>query len=182
MVVDEFGVAERVVRDGSFPAWPTSLARGQSWPVAWHHDNRVAAVLFIQHSARVFRWRRPRFDLLVAELTAEDAGPFLCESVTGIGPGSSDDPFGPSPAMADRLVESQTAERVTVSDEGGPARRNALGWGRAGSGVQAVELRTDLGSTRVPVSAPGGYFVIVAAGSDPVLVAHATSDDDRSTP
>jgi hypothetical protein len=73
--VDECDVAERVVRDGSLPAWPTTLARGQSWPVAWHHDDRVAAVLFVQHSARVSRWRRPRFDLLVAELTAGGQAP-----------------------------------------------------------------------------------------------------------
>jgi hypothetical protein len=180
--VDEFGVAERVVRDGSLPAWPTASARGQSWPVAWHHDQSSAAVLFVQHSARLPRWRRPRFDLLIAELTAENAGPFLCDSVSGIGPGSAD-PFGPPPtAGAEGLLECQTAERVTISDEDEPETRHALGWGRAASGVGAVELRTDLGSVRVPVIATGGYFVLVAAGSHPVLVAHATSDGDRTTP
>jgi hypothetical protein len=182
LVMDEFEVAERVVRRGSLPPWPEALARGQSWPVAWHHDDRVGAVLFVQHSAHVSRWLRPRFDLLIAELTAEDDGPFLCDSVGGIGPGPPDDPFGPPPVVTDGLVEAGTAERVTSSDDGELPTHHAVGYGRAGSGIAAVELRTDLASVRVPVVATGGYFVLVAIGSDPELVAHGTSDEGGTAP
>jgi hypothetical protein len=181
-VVDEFGVAERVVRDGSLPAWPAKLARGESWPVAWHRDGDVAAVLFVHHSTRVPRWRGPRFDLLLAELSAEDGGPFACSSVGGMGPGPADDPFGPAPNVTDGLVEGGTAEQVTDSEDGEPPARRAFGWGRTGAAIHAVELRTDLRSARVPVTAPGGYFVVVAAGGAPTIVLHATTGEVGATP
>jgi hypothetical protein len=179
--MDEFDVAERVVRERSLPSRPAALARGQSWPVAWHRSGRCAAVLFVEHSARVPRWRRSQFDLLLAELAAEDGSAFTCDSVGAIGPGSLGDPFAPPPAVSDGLVDGGTAERVEISDDGEPTRRHVLAWGRAGSGTSAVELRTVLESVRVPVVETVGYFVMVAIGSDPELVLHATSDDAGTT-
>lgn len=84
----EFDVAERVVRNGALPRPPSSLAPGQSWPVAWHQIDGFAAVLLVKRSPYVSCWRRPRFDLLVAELASEGGGPFVCDSVGGKGPGS----------------------------------------------------------------------------------------------
>jgi hypothetical protein len=167
----EFDVAERVVRDGVLPRPPASLAHGQSWPVAWHQIDGFAAVLFVQRSPYVSRWRRPRFDLLVAELASEGGGLFVCDSVGGKGPGSRHAPFAAPPPVADGLLEGGTATRVTTRDCGEPLSRHALGWGRAGSGVTAVELRTDVASTRVAVDA-AGYFTVVATGRDPRLDLH----------
>jgi hypothetical protein len=173
----------RACRAGrALPAWPATLARGESWPLSWHRDGDAAAVLFVRHSARVPRWRRPRFDLLLADLFAEDGGQFACSSVDGMGPGLADDPFGPPPAVTDGFVEGGTAERVTVSEAGGPPTRHAVGWGRSGTAIRAVELRTDVSSVRVPVTAPGGYFVVVAPGGAPVIVLHATTGEVGTTP
>ena len=77
--MDEMAVAERVLRDQALPPHPAQLTCGQSWPVAWHQIDGFAEVLFVQRSPYIARCRRPRFDLLVAQLAAEGTGPFVCE-------------------------------------------------------------------------------------------------------
>ncbi len=177
----EMDRAEKVISDRALPPLPSSLARGESWPVAWHAIEDFAAVLFVQASSRIARWVRPRFDLLVAQLVAEPAGRFTCDNVGGTGPGSSYDPFAPPPRAADGLVETGTAMRIETDDHGEPVSHRALGWGRAGAGVTFVDLRTDVASVRVPTSSTAAYFIAVAEGQDPSLVV-GTADEAETTP
>jgi hypothetical protein len=174
--------AEQVMRDRALPPPPASLARGESWPVAWHELRGFAAVLLVQRSPYFSRWRRPRFDLLVAELVSEEGGPFICDSVGGSGPGLRYDPFAPSPRLSNGTIDGETATRVETDESGEPVSQHALGWGRAGAGVTFVELRTDVESVRVPAISAGGYFIAVATGQDPSLVVHAATDDAEATP
>lgn len=177
----EMDRAEKVINDRALPPLPASLARGESWPVAWHATEDFAAVLFVQASSRIARLVRPRFDLLVAQLVAEPDGPFVCDNVGGIGPGSSYKPFTPPPRAADGLTEAGTAMRIETDDHGEPASHRALGWGRAGAGVTFVDLRTDVASVRVPISSAEGYFIAVAEGQDPTL-AVGIADESETTP
>ena len=177
----EMDCAEKVISDRALPPLPASLARGESWPVAWHAIEDFAAVLFVQASSRIARWVRPRFDLLVAQLVAEPDGGFVCDNVGGIGPGSSEDPFAAPPRAADGLVEAGTAMRIETDDHGERVPRWALGWGRAGAGVAFVDLRTDVASVRVPIISAGGYFIAVAEGQDPTLAA-GVEDEAETTP
>ena len=177
----EMDRAEKVISDRALPPLPASLARGESWPVAWHAIDDFAAVLFVQASTRIARLVRPRFDLLVAQLVAERAGQFVCDNVGGIGPGSSYDPFATPPRAADGLVEAETAMRIETDDHGEPVSHRALGWGRAGAGVTVVDLRTDMASVRVPINSAAGYFIAVADGQDPSLGV-GTADEAETTP
>ena len=179
--MDEMDAAERVVADRSLPPRPARLARGRSWPVAWHQVDGFAVVLFVQRSAVVARWRRPRFDLLVAELDADDGGPWVCGSATAVGPGLRDDPFTPAPGV-DGLLDGGTAVRVVAGDDGGPARQHAFGWGRAGARVGFVELRTQVESVRIPVIDDAGYFAVIAQGGDPSLLCHPAPDGNATAP
>ena len=139
-------------------------------------------VLFVQRSAVVARWRRPRFDLLVAELDADRGGRWVCGSATAVGPGIRDGPFAPSPAGADGLLDGGTAMRVVAGEDGGPARQHAFGWGRAGARVGFVELRTQVESVRIPLVDDAGYFAVIAQGGDPALLCHPASDGSATAP
>lgn len=180
----EMDRAEKVISDRACPPLPASLGRGESWPVAWHAIDDFAAVLFVQASQHIPRWARQRFDLLVAQLVAQPGGPFACDNFGGIGPGSSYDPFATPPRAADGLVEAGTAMRIETDDHGEAVSHWAVGWGRAGAGVTFVDLRTDTASVRVPINSAAGYFIAVAEGHDPTLVAgvEGVADEAETTP